>query len=104
MLGHVREFFTRKNGARGGRILGEVVDLILSDYSVNDAYIDKNANEAAKLVHSNLSSASVLESVTEFAIRELLAVKSKPAVVYVETGTPSGHINASPSHTEVSKS
>jgi hypothetical protein len=40
-LNHLESYFTAVNGARGGKTVGEVVDLVIVDYGVNDGTIDE---------------------------------------------------------------
>jgi hypothetical protein len=86
LLGHVYELFNREGGARGGKRLGDVVDLVLVDYSVNDGQRFNTALNRLHLQNNENNYQGRLSSLVEYFVRFVLKRPNKPALVYVESG------------------
>ena len=102
-LDHVHEWMTRENGARGGNRLGEVVDLVLVEYGVNDAWTPADELTKMNLPHTWESCYTRLEAVAEYIFRYLLSLPRHPAVVWLEANPGNAQMNPSPAHLQAAE-
>lgn len=103
-LPRVREIFSAPNVSRFGAPLGEVIDLVIHDYGVNDQYVPtKQEMKVPGDSYTQENMLAELESTTEYFLRTLLALPGKPAVVLLETGDTPCHFSSFPAHLEAAE-
>jgi hypothetical protein len=96
--------FPLENSARGGARLGDVVDLVIVEYGVNDGFLKSHADMMKlNLPFSWDAGLGRIEAVTEYLFESLLSLPAHPAVMYLETGTPATGMSSSPAHLEAAE-
>jgi len=93
-----------KNGSRSGDPLGNVLDLAIVEYGVNDGIFGVQSKWTEGL-GANTAEEHVqgLKERTELFFNELLSLPSSPAVVNLEIGNPRGDFNPTLAHLEAAE-
>jgi hypothetical protein len=104
-LDHIQEWFSLENGARYHKQLGEVVDLVLVEYAVNDGLVNRDTlgNLRNVLEQEETNYLAVREAVHEYFMNFVKKLPNDPAIVYVETGTPESVFNPTLAHLDAAQ-
>jgi len=83
--------------------LGDVIDLVLVDYTVNDGMTMRVSLDKINLESTENNVLGRVEALTEYFINYIMKVKNKPALLYIENGSPQGHIDSLQAHYDAAK-
>jgi len=99
-LGRLHEFFFSAKGARGGRTLEEVVDLVVVEYGVNDAFVNPKELKREGISPNENAANARLEAISEYFVNFVQALPRRPALVYHAGRSPEGVMDPMPAYLE----